>query len=44
MKLSGAASPQTNDIVDIAEPEFYCSDHRAKVKDTGLIAEAVKYK
>ena len=34
-KLSGAVSPQTNDV-DIAVPEFYISDRRVKVKDKGF--------
>ena len=34
--MSGAASPETNDVVYIAVPEFYISDRGAKVKDTGF--------
>ena len=36
MKLSGAASPQTNDVVSIEVQEFYTSDRWAKIKDTKI--------
>ena len=33
MKLSGAANPRTNDVIDVAVPEFYISDRGVKVKN-----------
>ena len=36
MKLSGAASPQNNAVINVAVPEFYISDRGAKDKDMGF--------
>lgn len=36
VELSSAASPQANNVIDIAVPELNVMDHGVKVKDTGF--------